>query len=58
VKVAHKTGAYGTVRHDAGIVYLPDGRSYVLVILSRDWENEKSTTELLAGISELIYKNL
>jgi len=57
VKVAHKTGAYGTVRHDAGIVYLPDGRKYVLVIMSREWENEKNTTELLAGISELIYKS-
>lgn len=35
VKVAHKTGWITGIRHDAGIVYLPDGRKYVLVLLSR-----------------------
>ncbi|MFT4204497.1 MAG: serine hydrolase [Chitinophagaceae bacterium] len=35
VKVAHKTGWITGIRHDAAIVYLPDGRQYVLVLLSR-----------------------
>ena len=55
VKVAHKTGAFGKVRHDSGIVYLPNGRSYFVVIMSRDWEDEKETLELLSGVSRMIY---
>ncbi len=35
VTVAHKTGEISGVRHDAGIVFLPDGRKYVLVLLSK-----------------------
>ena len=35
VKVAHKTGSITGVQHDSGIVFLPDGRKYVLVTLSR-----------------------
>jgi beta-lactamase class A len=56
VKVAHKTGSFGTVRHDSGIVYLPNGRKYFIVIMSRDWEDEKETIELLSGISRMIYE--
>ncbi|WP_149239581.1 serine hydrolase [Dyadobacter sp. 32] len=55
VKVAHKTGAFGKVRHDSGIVYLPNGRHYSIVILSRDWEDEKETLELLSDVSKMIY---
>jgi beta-lactamase class A len=35
--VAHKTGNMSTSQHDAAIVKLPDGRSYVLVILANDF---------------------
>lgn len=55
VKVAHKTGAYGKVRHDSGIVFLPDGRKYVLVLMSREWEDEKENIEILSNVSKLIY---
>ncbi|MCF0058725.1 serine hydrolase [Dyadobacter sp. CY356] len=58
VKVAHKTGGLPNIQHDSGIVFLPDGRKYVLVILSRDWENEAANRKMLAGISEMIYLNL
>ena len=58
VKVAHKTGAYGKVRHDSGIVFLPDGRKYVIVIMSREWENEKENTELLANVSKMVYDSV
>ena len=34
VKVAHKTGSITHVHHDSGIVILPGGRKYVLVLLS------------------------
>lgn len=58
VKVAHKTGSIAKVQHDSGIVFLPDGRKYVLVILSKDFDNEEANKKMLAGISEMIYLNL
>ncbi len=58
VKVAHKTGGLPNIQHDSGIVFLPDGRKYILVILSRDWESEAANRKMLAGISEMIYLNL
>jgi beta-lactamase class A len=56
VKVAHKTGYITHVHHDSGIVILPDGRKYVLVLLSKDWEDEKLTIQTMANISLMIYK--
>jgi beta-lactamase class A len=56
VKVAHKTGSITHVHHDSGIVILPDGRRYVLVLLSKDWDDEKLTIQTMANISLLIYK--
>ena len=41
VKVAHKTGWITKVRHDSGLVILPDGRQYALVILTKDWESDE-----------------
>ena len=58
VKVAHKTGYITHVHHDSGIVFLPDGRKYVLVLLSKDWEDEKTAIKTMANISAMIYKNL
>jgi beta-lactamase class A len=55
VSVAHKTGSITGVHHDAGIIYLPDGRSYVLVLLSKNLANFDEGTEQLAGISKIIY---
>lgn len=55
VKVAHKTGSITGVQHDAGIVYLPDGRSYVLVLLSKNLEDSERGKEQLARISETVY---
>lgn len=57
-KIAHKTGSITNVVHDSGIVYLADGRYYVLVLLSKDLQNNKSGTEILARISETIYNSL
>ena len=54
--VAHKTGSITGVHHDAGIVYLPDGRSYSLVLLSKNLEDFDIGTEQLAGISKAIYE--
>ncbi|OKL42047.1 serine hydrolase [Pontibacter flavimaris] len=56
VKVAHKTGWITGVRHDSGIVILPDGQKYVLVLLSKDLKDEKAGMEAMAKVSELVYK--
>lgn len=58
VKVAHKTGSITGVQNDSGIVYLPDGRKYVLVVLSRKLKNEKQGIEVLAEVSRMIYDSL
>lgn len=55
VKVAHKTGWITRVRHDSGLVILPDGRQYALVILTKDWESDEATTQVMAQISKAVY---
>ncbi len=55
VKVAHKTGFITGVHHDAGIVMLPDGRRYVLVVLSKNMTDMDAGTASLAKVSKLIY---
>ena len=55
VKVAHKTGSITGVHHDSGIVFLPDGRKYVLVILSKNLKNDLAATQAMASVSKLVY---
>lgn len=56
VKVAHKTGWIKGVNHDAGIVYLPDGRKYVLALLSKDMTDDKAGVQAMANVSKMIYE--
>ena len=55
VKVAHKTGWITGVNHDTGIVFLPDGRKYVLVLLSKELENDKAAVKSMAKVSKMVY---
>ncbi len=55
VKVAHKTGWITGLHHDSGIVFLPDGRQYVLVLLSKNLQDEEAGIETLATVSRMIY---
>lgn len=55
VKVAHKTGWITGVHHDGGIVFLPDGRKYILVLLSKKIKNEKAGVAVMSNVSKLIY---
>lgn len=55
VRVAHKTGSITGVQHDSGIVILPNGDKYVLVLLSKNLENKEKGIEQMAKISRLIY---
>jgi len=57
-RVAHKTGEISTVAHDAGVVYLPKRKPYVLVILT-EWEPESSgRSRTIAALSHTIYEFL
>ena len=56
VKVAHKTGSINGVQHDSGIVFLPGGKKYVLVLLSKKIINEKAAITAMASVSKLIYE--
>lgn len=55
VEVAHKTGWITGVNHDVGIVELPEGQRYVLVLLSREVEDREQVLDTFADISRLIY---
>lgn len=55
VTVAHKTGSIRGVQHDSGIVVLPDGRRYSLVLLSKNLRDEPAAIEAMAEVSRLIY---
>ncbi len=57
-QVAHKTGEISTVCHDAGIVFLPDRRPYVLAILAEMPAGVENRSAPLAAISRAIYEEL
>ncbi len=58
LEIANKTGSINRVVHDSAIVYLPDGRRYVLVILSKNLASNADGTAIGAEISRIIYDSL
>ena len=58
IKVAHKTGSISGVGHDSGIVFLPDGKKYVLILLSKNVKDENAVIEAQAEISRILYEFL
>ncbi len=56
VKIAHKTGSITGVQHDAAILELPDGKRYVLVILSKNLTDVAAGKETIAQISRLVFE--
>ena len=58
VQVASKSGWITGVHHDSGIVYLPDGRRYVLVLLSKDIADDGEAVEIEATVSRIIYDHM
>ncbi len=55
VRVAHKTGSITGVEHDGGIVFLPNGRRYILVVLSKDLKDRDQGKKAIADISRMVY---
>ncbi|HEX4949215.1 MAG TPA: serine hydrolase [Blastocatellia bacterium] len=57
-KVAHKTGSITKIYHDAGIVYPPKRKPYVIVVLTRGIAEEKRAHQLVAQVSHAVYQAL
>lgn len=53
--VIHKTGELPRIRHDAGYVTLPNGKIYVIVLMSQNLKYEDEGVEVLANISKDVY---
>jgi beta-lactamase class A len=56
--VAHKTGSITRINHDAAIVFPPNRKPYVLVVLTRGLADQKRAHQLIANISEVIYRSV
>lgn len=58
VLVANKTGELVGIQHDVGIFTLPDGRRYVIAILSGELENDAQGISTIQQISRAVYDAL
>lgn len=58
VKVADKRGWITGLEHDCAVVELPDGRRYVLILLSRNLEDRGRAIEAMANVSRIIYDHV
>jgi beta-lactamase class A len=56
VKVAHKTGSITKIDHDAGIIFPPDRPPYILVVLTKGFENHEEAQHCIAEISRMVYQ--
>lgn len=58
VEFMHKTGDIGTMLGDAGIVYAPNGKKYIVVIFVKRPHNSPLGKEFIVKASETIYNNM
>ncbi len=54
----HKTGDIGKMLGDAGIVYAPNGKKYIVAILANRPYNSPLGKDFIVKASEIIYNNL
>ncbi len=55
VRTATKSGSITKIAHDSGLVFLPDGRKYVVVLLSSGFDKHEEAVNVLSGMSKMIY---
>jgi len=58
VRVAHKTGDISTVAHDAGVVYAPGRKPYVIAILTEWNPDAGNRSSTIASLSHAVYEHL
>jgi beta-lactamase class A len=54
--IAHKTGDVTGIHHDAAIVFPPGEEPYVLVVLTRGFQDEKQANQIIAEISRVVWQ--
>ncbi len=57
-RVAHKTGEITATWHDAALVFPPDGRPYVLVVLTRGIPTRERGVALHADLGRLVHREV
>jgi beta-lactamase class A len=57
MKIAHKTGSFSGVYHDAAIVEPPRGEPFVLAVLTRGIKDERRAHRLVAEITRAVYRH-
>ena len=55
VLVANKTGDFYQVEHDVGIFTLPDGRKYIIAMLTGEVQDAKEAIGTIADVSRIVY---
>jgi beta-lactamase class A len=53
--IAHKTGNLGTLVADAGLIDMPNGKRYLLVVMVKRPRNDQQGAELIRQISRTTY---
>lgn len=54
-RVAHKTGSITGIRHDAAVVLPEDGAPYVLVVLTRGFEETERAAEAIRAVASAVH---
>lgn len=54
----HKTGDIGTMLGDAGIVYMPDGKKYICVIMANRPYNSALGKDFIQKASKIVYDSI
>jgi len=58
LEIAHKDGWISGVRHDSGIIFLDNEKKYILILLSKNLDDEVKGADLLAKVSLEIYNHI
>lgn len=58
LKIANKTGWINGVHHDSALIFLPDGKKYVLVLLSKNMKDMEAGTKMLSKVSKHVYDHM
>jgi beta-lactamase class A len=56
VSIAHKTGSIKAGYHDAGIIEIPGRKPFILVVMTRGFENEPTAHKLAADLARVSYE--
>lgn len=56
--IMHKTGDIGKMLGDAGVIYSPSGKKYIMVIMVKRPHNDYGARELIQKVSKTVYSAL